>query len=137
MKPTAQSTAGGLSDAGRKLLELITGRLASGALIPGRPETYLGYRECCLELKLAGPDDDHPWGRLLQREGLTNLNEWTIRHDLPRVSGLIVNQSGDRQYLPGGDYFKSNGRAETDWEWWHAQAAAAAAMDWRAFLHAA
>ena len=80
------------------------------------------------------PGMDVPWGRLLQQNGLTDLNEWTQRHDLPRVSGLIVIQSGDRQYLPGGDYFKSNGRNENDFVWWEQQANAGAKFNWKPYI---
>jgi hypothetical protein len=46
-----------------------------------------------------------PWGRLLQLNGLNDLNEWTKRNRLPAISGLIVNVTGDRAWYPGGDYF--------------------------------
>src|SRR6266481_3602135 len=97
-----------MSAQGRTLLRLIVKHAKSKVFSPGNPETYLGYKECCEMIGVVTPGMDVPWGRLLQQNGLTELNEWTQRHDLPRVSGLIVNQSGDRQYLPGGDYFKSN-----------------------------
>ena len=73
-------------------------------------------------------------GPLLQQHGLNELNEWTIQSNLPRVTGLIVNQSGDRQYWPGGDYFASNGRPDMDGEWWEEQARLAAALDWNRIL---
>jgi hypothetical protein len=84
------------------LLKVIVRHGASDQLIPGDPRSYLGYKECCVELGIAPADADLPWGRLLQLNGLNDLNDWTKRHDLPRVSGLIVNQSGERQFWPGG-----------------------------------
>jgi hypothetical protein len=83
---------------------------------------------------LAPEDADVPWGRLLQPNGLNDLNDWTQRHNFPRITGLIVNQSGDRQYWPGGDYFASNGRPDMDGEWWEQQASEAAKIDWQPFL---
>jgi hypothetical protein len=98
------------------------------------PRSYLGYKECCVELGIAPADADLPWGRLLQLNGLNDLNDWTKRHDLPRVSGLIVNQSGERQFWPGGDYFASNGRPDMDGHWWENQAFLAIHFDWNLFL---
>lgn len=123
-----------LSPKGRSLLALIDKHTRGSVFSPGQPETYLGYKECCEALGVAAPGTELPWGRLLQQHGLTDLNEWTKRHNLPRVSGLIVNQGGDRQYWPGGDYFASNGRQDTDFQWWEDQAKAAAAFDWKPYL---
>ena len=119
---------------GRALLKLIAERLGAPHLVPGDPSTYLGYKECCVALGVAPPDADLPWGRLLQPNGLNDLNGWTQRHSFPRITGLIVNQSGDRQYWPGGDYFASNGRPDMDGDWWEQQAREAATLDWRPFL---
>jgi len=65
---------------------------------------------------------------------LDDLNAWTIRYDLPRVSGLILNQDGDRKYLPGGDYFSSNGRPNLDFIWWEGQVISALNLDWSEVL---
>ena len=119
---------------GRALLQIIADRLADPAFVPGDPSTYLGYKECCMALGVAPPNADLPWGRLLQPHGLNDLNGWTQRHNFPRITGLIVNQTGDRQYWPGGDYFASNGRLDMDGEWWEQQAREAAKTDWRPFL---
>jgi len=123
-----------LSNEGHALLQLIVQHSATPGFVPGDPETYLGYKECCVALGAAPAHADLPWGRLLQKHGLTDLNEWTMRHDLPRVSGLIVNQGGDRQFWPGGDYFASNGRQDMDGQWWKDQAQQAAKMNWQPFL---
>ena len=128
------NTRGDLSTSAQKLLELIVRHTKTKAFIIGRPETYLGYKECCEHLGVMPPEGDVPWGRLLQQNGLNDLNEWTIRHNFPRVTGLIVNQSGDLKYLPGGDYFKSNGRNETDFDWWEDQIKSVAVFDWKRAL---
>jgi hypothetical protein len=93
-----------LSSDGRRLLQLIVKRVKSASFVAGDPRTYLGYKDCCVALGAAPAHADLPWGRLLQQYGLTDLNEWTKRHNLPRVTGLIVNQTGDHQYWPGGDF---------------------------------
>jgi hypothetical protein len=123
-----------LTPQGRKLLKLIVQHAATSSFEPGDPSTYLGYKECCVALGAAPAHADLPWGRLLQQQGLNDLNEWTKRHSLPRVTGLIVNQTGDRQYWPGGDYFASNGRPDMDGVWWEDQARQAAQMNWQPFL---
>jgi hypothetical protein len=125
---------GDLPERGRALLQLIANRLADPAFVPGDPSTYLGYKECCVALGVAPPDADLPWGRLLQPHGLNDLNGWTQRHNFPRITGLIVNQTGDRQYWPGGDYFASNGRPDMDGDWWEQQAREAARIKWQPFL---
>ncbi len=119
---------------GRRLLQLIVNQVDSDGFIPGDPRTYLGYKECCVALGVAPADAELPWGRLLQKCGLNDLNGWTQRHNLARVTGLIVNKSGDRQYWPGGDYFVSNKRPDMDGPWWEDQARQAAQFDWKPFL---
>lgn len=123
-----------LSPNGRQLLNVIVQHVANRGFKAGDPSTYLGYKDCCVALAVAPASGDIPWGRLLQKHGLSDLNEWTNRHNLPRVSGLVVNQTGDRQYWPGGDYFGSNGRPDMDGTWWEDQAKKAAQMDWRPYL---
>ena len=123
-----------LSPKGRRLLQLVVNHVGSAGFTPADQTTYLGYKYCCVALGAAPADADLQWGRLLQRHGLTDLNEWTKRHDFPRVTGLIVNQGGDRKYWPGGDYFESNGRPDMDGPWWDVQAQAAVAFDWQSYL---
>lgn len=112
----------------------VVDRMAAPAFVPGDPSTHLGYKECCVALGVAPPDADLPWGRLLQPNGLNDRNGWTQRHSLLRITGLIGNQTGDRQDWPGGDYFAANGRPDMDGDWWEEQAREAAKTDWRPFL---
>ena len=123
-----------LSAQGRNLLELIVQHAANQVFVPGDPSTYLGYKDCCVDLDVAPAHADLPWGRLLQQHGLNDLNEWTKRHNLPKITGLIVNQTGERQYWPGGDYFESNGRQDMDGAWWADQAQMAVKHDWQPYL---
>lgn len=133
-KKSQNSIRSDLSDNGRRLLQLIADQIHSAAFVAGDPRTYLGYKECCVALGVAPADADVPWGRLLQKHGLNDLNGWTQRHGFARVTGLIVNQAGDRQYCPGGDYFASNGRPDMDGPWWEDQARQAGKFDWQPFL---
>jgi hypothetical protein len=123
-----------LTPEGRRLLKLIVRHVGSAKFRPGDPKTYLGYKKCCVALGIAPADERLPWGRLLQRFGLSDINEWTIRHNFPRVTGLIVNQIGDRQYWPGGDYFASNRKTDMDGPWWKKQAELATRFDWKPYL---
>jgi hypothetical protein len=131
---TSSSIRDDLSPAGRKLLRLLLKVAAAPGFQLGDPSTYIGYRDCCDRLGLIQPGMDVPWGRLLQRYGLNDLNEWTLRHGLPAVSGLIVNVSGDRAWYPGGDYFHSHGRPDPDFDWWKDQVAKAVAFNWKPYL---
>lgn len=127
---TAYNIRTDLSQEAKKLILIITEAIKSRRFQPGHPETFLGYKECCDRLGLTTPEMDVHWGRLLQQHGLDDLNAWTIRYELPRVSGLIVNQEGERKYLPGGDYFSSNGRPNFDFIWWDGQVSRSLKFDW-------
>ena len=122
---------------GRRLLKLIVTHLRTPGFRVAQPETYLGYKECCEHLKLI-PDEesDMPWGRLLARNGMAALNEWAMRHNIPAVTGVIVNrhEESDRYCQPGGDYFKSNGHPDPDFDWWERQVKMSVAFDWQPFL---
>jgi hypothetical protein len=123
-----------LPAAGKRLLSYIVEHIKAGRIKPGKPQTYLGYKECCVDLGIASADAEIPWGRLLQQHGLTDLAEWTIRNGMPAISGLVVNQSGDRKYFPGGDFFNAFRRPDLDFVWWEGQARKAVATDWTPYL---
>lgn len=131
---TAIEIRADLSESGRKLLKLIVRHLNEKVFVVGNPETYLGYKDCCEYLEIEPSCGDVPWGRLLQQNGLNDLNDWTKRHNLPRISGLIVNKGGDRQHLPGGDFFKSNEKKETDFPWWESEVKASKLQNWGQYL---
>jgi hypothetical protein len=129
MKP--ESTADGLPPQGRRLLRLLLEVMKDARFKLGDPATYIGYKECCERLGLVKQDMDVHWGRYLQQNGLNDLNEWTMRHGLPAISGLIVNVTGDRAWYPGGEYFTSHRRLDPDFDWWEKQVAKAAAFQWK------
>lgn len=136
-KPNVLSTSSvrdDLSLQGRDLLRLLLRVFASPQFQLGDPRTYIGYRDCCDRLGLIKPGMEVPWGRLLQLNGLNDLNEWTKRHGLPAVSGLIVNVSGDRAWYPGGDYFKSHGHPDPDFDWWKHEVAKTVKFKWNPYL---
>jgi hypothetical protein len=133
-RKSISTTREDLSPQGRKLLRLLLRVLASPQFQLGDPSTYIGYRDCCDHLGLIKLGMEVPWGRLLQANGLNDLNEWTMRRSLPAVSGLIVNVSGDRAWYPGGDYFRSHGRPDPDFDWWKDEVAKAVKFNWKPYL---
>ena len=120
-----------LSEQGRSLLRLLLEVLAGPTFNLGDPLTYIGYRDCCDRLGLIKPGMDIPWGRMLQLNGLNNLNESIMRHWLPAVCGFIVYVSGDRVWYRGGDYFRSHGCQNPDFDWWKSEVAKAVAVIWK------
>jgi len=117
MKPEAQ-----------KLLDLIVELIGDGRFLPGKPETYLGYREAhvLLELEQRGGT----WGRSLQVQGLNDLAHWTGETGVPAITGLIVNIADHR---PGPGYFKEfNGGREDD-AWWMEEVRNALIFDWSSY----
>ena len=123
-----------LSPQGRDLLLLLLTVIANPKFQLDNPSTYIGYRDCCDRLGLIKSGMDVPWGRLLQQNGLNELNDWTMYKRLPAVSGLIVNVSGDRAWYPSGDYFKSHGRPDPDFDWWKGEIAKATTLNWNSFV---
>ncbi|HYE32476.1 MAG TPA: hypothetical protein VEH27_13685 [Methylomirabilota bacterium] len=115
------------------LLKLLVQVMNSSGFKTGAPETYIGYQECCDRLGLQNPQNEH-WGRFLQRHGLNDLNGWTKVHGFPKITGIIVNQRGDRAFRPGPDYFKSNGQKDGEWQWWENEVAQAAKFDWSPYV---
>jgi hypothetical protein len=117
---------------GRALLRVIASEIESGRINPNDRTTFIPYSEA---LRLLGhPKPEELSGRRLQREGLTDLNEWTrAATGIPHVCGLIVNKDG---WLPTETYAESHGFPPgTNWEpWWRNQAAAAVAFDWSPYL---
>ena len=120
-----------LGPKGKKLLDLLVSEIKRGRFKPRTPETFISYSEVLdkLGIPIRGRA-----GQQLQREGLTELNEWTKQEpDLPKIAGLIIDKKKQR---PGPGYPQSHGHAERDWEeWWlHETARAIAFAGWDAFV---
>ena len=119
-----------LGPKGAKLLAVLVGEIRRGRFRAGEPTTFLGYGEA---LDLLGIPRRGRAGQQLQREGLTELNEWTrTRTAVPKIAGLIIDKQRKR---PGPGFAPSHGHEEADWEgWWRAEAARAIAFDWSPYL---
>ena len=123
-------TAFPLPPKGARLLAFIAGRISTGLIKKGQPKTFIAYSEA---LRGMGISPHGRAGQQLQREGLDDLNDWTIKNPhLPKIAGLIVNK---KTQLPSGGFAKSHGRKSGDWKvWWLAETAKAIDFDWSQFL---
>ena len=100
-----------------------------GDLLPGIPDTYLGYKEAH---ELMGISLDAPrWDASLKNHGLVDLAQWTTRNNVPKITGLIVNQ---KSLKPGQGFFRLFGKSEDDEEWWHDQARESILFDWSDYI---
>ncbi len=115
-----------LGPKGARLLAFLAQEIASERIRKGEPKTFIAYSEA---LRGMGIPAHGRAGQQLQREGLTELNEWTKLHrELPKIAGLIVNKTSRR---PDERFAKSHGRDAGDWEqWWLAETARAIDFDW-------
>lgn len=117
---------------GRRLLMVLNADIKQGRFKPGDPTTFMPYSEA-LE-RLGRKSSSMYAGRRLQREGLTELNEWTKLTGVPKIAGLIVNKGS---WEPSSGYPESHGFGATndEWKtWWLAETAKAIAFDWSPFL---
>jgi hypothetical protein len=111
----------------QRLLEWLVGKL--GAVIPGRPETYVSYKDAHDELGLNQLGSTY--GQSLEHQGLVTLAEWTVAEGKPGITGIIV----DRQkHMPGSGYCKVFGRTEYDFLWWESQIRESLQYDWTPHL---
>jgi hypothetical protein len=101
--------------------------IRSGRIVQGKPETYFGYKEMhgLLGLKYLGGT----YGRSLQDQGLTDLNEWTRANDFPRITGLIVQKTTNEPVKGCFNVCKGNNDV-----WWRNEIDKAFAFDWSSHL---
>ena len=121
-----------LGTKGKKLLKLLVAEIGKGRFQKNHPETFISYKET---LKRLGKRKPHIFpGKRLQREGLTELNEWTMNAlAIPKITGLIVNE---KKRIPGSGYWPSHG-FNNDFKgnkWWLTQTAKAIGFNWSPYL---
>ncbi len=112
---------------GKDLLSLLVARLDKA--VPGRPDTYIGYKECHDFLDL--PQLREKWGESLKPQGLSVLADWTEENGFPGITGLIISLS---TFEPGKGYFHLFGKEEGDYDWWADQIRESKNFDWSPFL---
>jgi hypothetical protein len=112
-----------LDNQGQSLLDLLVSRLRE--VVPGRPETYIAYKDIhdALNLELLGPT----YGESLKHQGLNSLADWTKSEGKPAISGIIIDRG---TLMPGGGYFRLFGRSEDDFGWWTDQVQLSKDFDW-------
>ncbi len=120
----------GLSEVGRVLLRALVGKMKSVEFDPDQPKTFLTYTDVLLAMGV------EPWevGRLgpqFERHGGGDLNGWLKENGFPAATGLVVKRG---EWVPGGDYFKSNNRAKEDYGWWIREMKKSASFDWSQYL---
>ncbi|HHF2998003.1 TPA: HNH endonuclease [Vibrio diabolicus] len=116
-----------LDDQGRTLLELLVSKLDKAK--PGRPETFIGYKECHTQLGL--PKLREKWGESLKQQGLSSLANWTESNDKPGITGLIINLS---TMEPGKGFFNLFGKDDGDYLWWSEQISKSKEYNWSPYL---
>jgi uncharacterized protein (DUF433 family) len=119
-----------VGEKGRRLLALLVNEIRRGRIKKRQPRTFISYGEVLEKLNIPRRGRE---GQQLQREGLTELNEWTKQSpDLPKIAGLIIDK---KRRLPGLGYAKSHGHGATDWrEWWLTETDEAIDFDWSPYL---
>jgi hypothetical protein len=126
----AAETSHQLSAAALKLLRMLLEMIKDRDFIVGRSQ--IGYEETLHALGI--PVADGRAGEQLKRHGLTELAEWLRDSNLPAITGIIVNISGPRKNLPGGEYYEAFGRIDGDEDWRIAEIRKSVACDWAAWL---
>jgi hypothetical protein len=116
-----------LDTQGKRLLSLLVSRLERA--VPGRPETYIGYKKCHDILEL--PQLRETWGESLKPQGLSSLAAWTESTNKPGITGLIINLTS---HEPGKGYFNLFGRNDDDYSWWAEQIAKSKEFDWSPYI---
>jgi hypothetical protein len=112
------------------LLNLLVSQLEE--VIPGDPQTYLGYKEAhdALHLEYLGPT----YGESLKKQGLLALANWILAEQKPAITGIVIDQTSHR---PAKGYFSPYAKSEDDFQWWTDQIHLSKNFDWRPYLHTA
>jgi len=116
-----------LDSQGKNLLSLLVAKIKT--VVPGRPETYIGYKECHDLLGL--PQMREKWGESLKPQGLSSLADWTEYNNKPGITGLIISLS---TLEPGKGYFNLFGKDDGNYAWWAEQIKKSKEYDWSPYL---
>jgi 5-methylcytosine-specific restriction endonuclease McrA len=116
-----------LDPAGMRLLNLLVNHVRK--LKPGRPPTFLGYKNVHDLLGLS--QQGRTYGESLQRQGLNTLADWTEKTAKPAITGFIIDKSENE---PGEGYFTLFGRKAGDYSWWNQELTKSISFDWEPFI---
>ncbi|RUO70093.1 HNH endonuclease [Pseudidiomarina salinarum] len=117
-----------LDEQGKNLLSLLVLRLDDA--VPGRPDTYIGYKDCHDLLNL--PKIREKWGESLKAQGLNSLAAWTAENNVPAITGLIIDKSS---LEPGPGYFSLFGEQINPYQWWESEVRRSKSYDWSSFVN--
>jgi hypothetical protein len=110
----------------RELLRILVEHLPK--VDANEEKTYIGYKQVHDQL---GIPQVGPWGRSLQKQGLTELAKWLTESDLPAIDGLVVAKS--KSYRPGTGFSKGPRQLMGE-KVWKEEILKAKEMDWSPFL---
>ena len=115
-----------LSPAALKLLQLLIEIVRDKDFVPGRSQ--IGYEETLHALGI--PVAEGRAGQQLKQHGLVELAECLNDLKLPAITGIIVNISGQRRNLPGGEYYEAFGKNDGDEIWRLSEIRKSMGWDW-------
>jgi hypothetical protein len=121
------------SDKAQAILKLLVRHIDQGEFDPALPASFIGYGEVLDEMKISrDPNETH--GDALNRNGLSDLAEWTKAEDHPAVTGLVINKE---KVEPGPGYWTLYAKnKDADRAWWLDQIAKSLQYNWKPFLAA-
>jgi hypothetical protein len=116
-----------LKEDGAKILNVLIRQLEQAE--PGRPETYITYKEVHdkLHLELKGST----YGESLKNQGLANLAEWIVEKNFPGITGLIIDGF---KLQPADGYYKVFEKNRDDFHWWKEQIKLSKKFNWAQYL---
>lgn len=119
-----------LSAAALKLLKLLVDLVKDRDFVLGK--SHIGYENTLHALSI--PVMPGRAGEQLKQHGLSELAVWLHKSGLPAITGIIVNVSGQRKNLPGGEYYEAFGRQDGDETWRLSEIRRAVSHDWSAVV---
>ena len=124
-----------LDDDGRRLLSVLVGHISKPGVVPGKPETYITYKEAHRQAGLpCHGEPHHHYGQCLKRSGMDTLGNWAQDMGLPAITGLIVEQGS---HEPGEGFFNLYPGTDDPYGWWTDQIRLARTPvdQWTPYLH--
>ena len=115
---------------GQRLLRALVGYLNGGAVDVAIPKTFPSYTDILMAMGVT-PWEGARLGPQFNREGVNSLHAWLLENRLPAFTGLVVNRD---KSVPGGDYFRANGRKPEDFSWWLEEMRKSKELNWKQYL---
>jgi hypothetical protein len=113
-----------LSKNSLQILDLLAREIDRNRIVVDDKSTYLGYKEVHDLLGWKKIQKVRTWGDSLNELGLGELAIWAKDNKLPAITGLVIAKKvndDEKRFVPGGRYFKINGKDKSDLGWWEKQ----------------